>query len=163
MTSISVHLWFDHQAAEAVAFYTSIFDDSEVCSDLTFHDGRPDHDRDVHIIDFRIGDMRLSAFNGGPHQDFNDAVSLAVACDDQDQVDRYWAALTADGGREVMCGWLRDRFGVSWQVIPSGLNDLLADPDPAKAKRAMVAMLGMKRIVLADIEAAMNDPDAQFG
>lgn len=159
MTSISAHLWFDHQAADAVAFYTSIFGDSEVYSDVTFHDSGPNHDQDVHIIDFRIGDMRLSAFNGGPHSEFNEAISLAVVCDDQDEVDRYWKALTADGGREVMCGWLRDRFGVSWQIIPSGLNDLLADPDPARARKAMVAMLAMKRIVLADIEAAMDQPD----
>ncbi len=159
MTSISPHLWFDHQAAEAVAFYTSIFDDSEVYTDVTFHDSGPNHDTDVHIIDFRIGDMRLTAFNGGPHQDFNDAISLAVVCDDPGQVDYYWGALTADGGQEVMCGWLRDRFGVSWQIIPSGLNDLLADPDPLRAKKAMVAMLGMKKIVLADIEAAMDKPD----
>ncbi len=159
MTSISVHLWFDHQAAEAVAFYTSVFDDSEVFSDLVVHDGRPGHDQDVHIIDFRIGNMYLSAFNGGPHSAFNEAISLAVVCQDQDEVDRYWSALTAGGGREVMCGWLQDRFGVSWQVIPAGLNELLADADPAKAKRAMVAMLGMKRIVLADIEAAMDAPD----
>ncbi len=159
MTSISVHLWFDHQAAEAVAFYTSIFDDSEVVGDVTFHDARPGLDQDVHIIDFRIGDMQLSAFNGGPHSEFNEAISLAVMCDGQDDVDRYWSALTADGGREIMCGWLQDRFGVSWQIIPSGLNDLLADPDPVRARRATVAMLGMKRIVLADIEAAMNGPD----
>lgn len=159
MTSISPHLWFDHQAAEAVAFYTSIFDDSEVYTDITFHDSGPNQDQDVHIIDFRIGDMRLTAFNGGPHQAFNDAISLAVVCDDQADVDYYWAALTADGGHEVMCGWLRDRFGVSWQIIPSGLNDLLADPDPLRAKRAMVAMLGMKKIVLADIETAMDKPD----
>lgn len=159
MTSISPHLWFDHQAAEAVAFYTSIFDDSEVYTDVTFHDSGPNHDMDVHIIDFRIGDMRLTAFNGGPHQDFNDAISLAVVCEDQCEVDYYWGAMTADGGQEVMCGWLRDRFGVSWQIIPSGLNDLLADPDPVRAKKAMVAMLGMKKIVLADIEAAMDKPD----
>ena len=159
MTSISAHLWFDHQAAEAVAFYTSIFDDSEVYTDVTFHDSGPNQDMDVHVIDFRIVDMRLSAFNGGPHQEFNDAISLAVVCDDQEEVDRYWSALTADGGRQVMCGWLRDRFGVSWQIIPSGLNDLLADPDPVRAKKAMVAMLAMKRIVLADIEAAMDAPE----
>lgn len=159
MASVSTHLWFDHQAAEAVAFYTSVFDDSEIYSDVTFLDGGPGQNQDVHIIDFRIADMRLSAFNGGPHGAFNEAISLAVACEDQDEVDRYWSALTADGGQEVMCGWLRDRFGVSWQVIPSGLNDLLADPDPVRAKKAMVAMLAMKRIVLADIEAAMNAPD----
>ncbi len=159
MASISPHLWFDYQAAEAVAFYTSVFPDSEVLSDVVVHDSGRDHDQDVHIIDFRIGHMHLSAFNGGPHQEFNDAISLAVTCEDQDEVDRYWSALTADGGRELMCGWLKDRYGVSWQIIPAGLNDLLAHPDPARAKKATVALLAMTKIVLADIEAAMEVAD----
>ncbi len=156
MASVSAHLWFDHQAAEAVAFYTSVFDDSEIYREVTFHDRGADGDRNVHIIDFRIGEMQLSAFNGGPHQEFNEAISLAVVCDDQADVDRYWSALTADGGREIMCGWLRDRYGVSWQIIPSRLYDLLGDDDPERAKRATVAMLSMKKIELADIEAAMD-------
>lgn len=130
MASVSAHLWFDHQAAEAVAFYTSVFDDCEVFGNFVVRDSGPDQNREVQVIDFRIGEMYLSAFNGGPHHEFNDSISLVVSCDDQSEVDRYWAALTADGGREVMCGWLKDRFGVSWQIVPSGLNQLLAHPDP---------------------------------
>ena len=159
MTSVSIHLWFDHQAAAAVGFYTSIFDDSEVFGDVAVHDGDPGRDQDVHIIDFRIGEMRISAFNGGPHSEFNEAISLAVVCDHQEEVDRYWAAFS-DGGEPIQCGWIKDRFGLHWQVVPRLLPRLLADRDRAKAKRVMEAMVQMTKIDVAAIEAAAQQSES---
>ncbi len=135
-----------------MAFYLSVFPDSELVGG-----GEPVPDSDMPVFDFRIGDLTLLAFNGGPHHEFNDAISLVVTCDTQDEIDMVWDRLT-DEGLELMCGWVRDKFGVSWQIIPRQLGELLGDPDPERAKRALGAMMGMNKVVVADIEAAMNEP-----
>lgn len=170
MLTVSPHLWFDHSATEAVAFYLSVFPDSEMLNGSTLQhgtgDAAPGDDRpgeaprlddSMQVIDFRIGDLHLSAFNGGPHHEFNDSISLAVICPTQDEVDSVWSALSAGDGNALTCGWVRDKFGVSWQIVPAGLGDLLGHPDPGKAKRAIGALLGMTKIILAEIETAMND------
>jgi predicted 3-demethylubiquinone-9 3-methyltransferase (glyoxalase superfamily) len=160
VVSIAPHLWFDDDAAEAVAFYLSVFPDGEILNDVVFDahndggDGRPGGD--VQVIDFRVGGLTLSAFNGGPHHDFNDSISLAVTCETQADVNAVYEGLAGGGGQELQCGWVRDKFGVSWQVIPAALYELLGHPDPEKAKRAVGAMLGMKKIDVAEIESAMN-------
>ena len=158
--TVSPHLWFDHSATEAVAFYLSVFPDSEVLNGSIPRNRPGDalrHDSEsMHVIDFRIGDLHLTAFNGGPHHEFNDSISLAVICPTQDEVDAVWSALSAGEGNALSCGWVRDKYGVSWQIVPAGLGDLLGHPDPRKAKRAVGALLGMTKIVLADIEAAMD-------
>jgi predicted 3-demethylubiquinone-9 3-methyltransferase (glyoxalase superfamily) len=109
---------------------------------------------DVLFIEFTLAGQSYQALNGGPHDKFNDAISLSVDCADQAEVDRYWAALTGDGGKPVACGWLKDRFGVSWQIVPRRMLELLADPDPARGKRAMEAMMKMVKLDVAALEAA---------
>jgi predicted 3-demethylubiquinone-9 3-methyltransferase (glyoxalase superfamily) len=156
---VTPFLWFDTQAEEAVEFYTSIFRNSRVLTTARYTEeasqaaGRPAGS--VMVVDFELDGQRFTALNGGPHFKFNEAISLVVHCKSQEEVDHYWSGL-GDGGdeRAQQCGWLKDRFGVSWQVIPDRLNELLTDRDPAKAKRAMAAMLKMKKIDLAELERA---------
>lgn len=143
MSKVTPFLWFDGQAEEAAAFYVSLVPGSRVTSvnamTVTFElDGRP-----------------FIALNGGPHFKFNEAVSFSVSCESQEEVDRYWAALT-EGGEEGRCGWCKDRFGLSWQVTPVGLGQMLSDPDPARSKRVMEAMLGMKKIDVAALRRARD-------
>jgi len=146
MQKIATCLWFDGQAEEAVALYSSLFEDSRTVSVLRNSEASPGATGSVLVIDFEIAGRRFQALNGGPEFTFNEAMSLSVDCADQAEVDRLWDALTADGGQEVACGWLKDRFGVSWQIVPSKLPELLTDPDPAKADRVMKAMMGMTKI-----------------
>jgi predicted 3-demethylubiquinone-9 3-methyltransferase (glyoxalase superfamily) len=156
---VTPFLWFDTQAEEAVKFYTSIFKSSRVLTTARYTEeasqaaGRPAGS--VMVVDFELDGQRFTALNGGPHFKFNEAISLVVHCKSQEEVDHYWSRL-GDGGdeRAQQCGWLKDRFGVSWQVIPDRLNELLTDRDPAKAKRAMAAMLQMKKIDVAELERA---------
>jgi predicted 3-demethylubiquinone-9 3-methyltransferase (glyoxalase superfamily) len=156
---VTPFLWFDTQAEEAVEFYTSVFRNSRVLTTARYTEeasqaaGRPAGS--VMVVDFELDGQRFTALNGGPHFKFNEAISLVVHCKSQEEVDHYWSGL-GDGGdeRAQQCGWLKDRFGVSWQVIPDRLNELLTDRDPAKAKRAMAAMLKMKKIDLAELERA---------
>jgi predicted 3-demethylubiquinone-9 3-methyltransferase (glyoxalase superfamily) len=148
-------LWFEGNAEEAVRFYTSVFPGSSV---EKVHHARTDtpgnKEGDVLFIEFTLGGESYQALNGGPHDKFNDAISLSVDCADQAEVDRYWAALTAGGGKPVACGWLKDKFGVSWQIVPRRLLELLGDPDHAKGKRVMEAMMQMVKLDVAAIEAA---------
>ncbi|MCL4768628.1 MAG: VOC family protein [Hyphomicrobiaceae bacterium] len=148
-------LWFEDNAEEAVRFYTSVFPGSSVHS---VHRARADtpgnKEGGVLLIEFTLAGQSYQALNGGPHDTFNDAISLSVDCADQAEVDRYWAALTADGGRPVQCGWLKDKYGISWQIVPRRLTELLSDPDPAKGKRVMEAMLKMVKLDVAALEAA---------
>jgi predicted 3-demethylubiquinone-9 3-methyltransferase (glyoxalase superfamily) len=156
---ITPFLWFGTQAEEAVEFYTSIFKNSKVLTNARYTDeasqaaGRPAGS--VMVVDFELDGQRFTALNGGPHFKFNEAISLVVHCKSQEEVDHYWSRL-GDGGdeRAQQCGWLKDRFGVSWQVVPDRLTELLADRDPGKAKRAMAAMLKMKKIDIPELERA---------
>ena len=146
MQKIATCLWFDGRAEEAVALYSSLFEDSRTLSVLRHSEASRGAAGSVLVIDFELAGRRFQALNGGPEFTFNEAMSLSVDCADQAEVDRLWDALTADGGQEVACGWLKDRFGVSWQIVPSKLPELLTDPDPAKADRVMKAMMGMTKI-----------------
>ncbi|MFP7571029.1 VOC family protein [Marivita sp. S2033] len=156
MDKISTFLWFDGQAEAAAEFYTGLFPDSSIdqttSAPMDYPGGKQD---DVITVGFTLSGRSFIAMNGGPDHPFTDAISLSIDCADQAEVDHYWDAL-AEGGEPVMCGWIRDRFGLSWQVTPRILPQLLADPDRAKAKRVMEAMGQMVKIDVAAIEAAAN-------
>jgi predicted 3-demethylubiquinone-9 3-methyltransferase (glyoxalase superfamily) len=154
MQKISTCLWFDTQAEEAANFYVSLFDDAEV-TNVQRLEGTPSGDN-VALVFFSLAGREFMALNGGPQFPFTEAVSISVGVEDQAEVDRLWAALTADGGEEGQCGWLKDRFGLSWQVIPDRMGELLSDPDPERRQRAMQAMLKMQKIDLEVMEAAAN-------
>lgn len=148
-------LWFESNAEEAVRFYTSVFPDSSIQSVHRAKSDTPGNkEGDVLLVEFTLAGLKYQALNGGPHEKFNDAISLSVDCADQAEVDRYWAALTAGGGRPVQCGWLKDKYGLSWQIVPRRLTELLSDPDPAKGKRVMQAMMKMVKLDVAALEAA---------
>jgi predicted 3-demethylubiquinone-9 3-methyltransferase (glyoxalase superfamily) len=140
-------LWFQGQAEEAAELYVSLFPNARIVSKT------PGPDGSVLVLEFDLDGRRFTALNGRPETGFNDSVSFMIDCEDQAEVDRYWAALTA-GGQEVQCGWLKDRFGVSWQVIPKALPRLLGDPDRAKAGRVAQAMMKMVKLDVAALEAA---------
>jgi predicted 3-demethylubiquinone-9 3-methyltransferase (glyoxalase superfamily) len=154
-TRISPNLWFDGQAEEAAAFYCSIFPSSRVVSVAHYPENSPGEAGTVMTVEFELDGNRFVGINGGPQFPFTEAVSFEITCDTQEEVDRYWAALT-DGGEEVQCGWLKDRYGLAWQVTPAGMEDLFTDPDPARVQRAMQAMLGMKKLDLAALLAAAD-------
>jgi predicted 3-demethylubiquinone-9 3-methyltransferase (glyoxalase superfamily) len=148
-------LWFDGNAEAAVQFYTSVFPDSAIGQILRSPVETPGTiEGAVLLIGFTLAGQSYLALNGGPHVTFNHALSLTVDCADQAEVDRLWARLTADGGAPVQCGWLTDKFGLSWQIVPRRLPELLSDPDAAKAKRVMQAMMHMVKIEVAQLEAA---------
>ncbi|MEJ7832647.1 MAG: VOC family protein [Nocardioides sp.] len=148
MTIISPCLWFDDNLEEAASFYTAIFPNSSVGHLARLPDGG------VMAGDFDLNGMTFRGINGGPtHATFTEAVSFSITCADQSEVDYYWDSLV-DGGEESMCGWLKDKFGLSWQVVPQRLHDLLSDPDPIRAQASAQAMLRMQRIVIAELEAA---------
>jgi len=149
MQKITPFLWFDSQAEDAVKLYTSIFDNSKIGKVVRYGDGGPGPKGSVMTIAFELEGQEFTALNGGPVYKFNEAISFVVNCESQEEVDKLWAKLS-DGGEEGVCGWLKDRFGVSWQIVPTVLPELLNDPDPVKAKRVMEAMLKMKKI---DIQA----------
>jgi predicted 3-demethylubiquinone-9 3-methyltransferase (glyoxalase superfamily) len=150
---ITPNLWFDTEAEEAAAFYTSIFDDSRVVNVTHYPEDAPRQADMVMTVDFELAGQRFTAINGGPEFKFDEAVSFLINCEDQDEVDYFWGKLT-DGGEESMCGWLKDRFGLSWQVVPRGMDAVFADSDPARAQRAMKAMLGMRKLDLAELKRA---------
>ncbi|MEV7399525.1 VOC family protein [Streptomyces sp. NPDC091267] len=155
MQKVTTFLWFDNnQAEEAANHYISVIGgDSRVVDVTRWNAASPGEDGAVMTVRFQLEGAEYIAFNGGPEFPFSEAVSLSVDCASQEEADELWDKLTADGGQESQCGWLKDRFGVSWQIIPPGLGEALTDPDPDKAARAMKAMLGMKRL---DIEALRN-------
>ena len=154
---ITPFLWFDHQAEEAARFYVSIFPASRIqqvtrySAEAAVAAGRPTGS--VMTVAFELEGQPFTALNGGPVFTFTEAISFVVHCRTQQEVDHYWSALAA-GGQEVQCGWLKDRFGVSWQVVPTALVEMLADPDPAKAGRVMAAMLTMKKIEIEPLRRA---------
>ncbi len=154
MQRITPSLWFDTQAEEAANFYVSLFEDSEV-TDVQHLEGTPSGDN-VALVFFRLAGQEFTALNGGPQFPFTEAISLSVSCKDQDEVDRFWSRLTEAGGEEGQCGWCKDRFGLSWQIVPDRMGELLSDPDPARAQRAMQAMLQMQKIEIKTLEDAAN-------
>jgi predicted 3-demethylubiquinone-9 3-methyltransferase (glyoxalase superfamily) len=150
---ITTFLWFDNNAEEAATFYTSIFPDSKILSVSRYGDAGPGPKGSVMTIKFQLAGQEFVALNGGPHFKFTEAISLLVNCDSQKEVDELWGKLTA-GGEEVQCGWLKDKFGLSWQIVPTRLFELMQDPDPAKSKRVTEAMLQMKKIDVGRLEQA---------
>lgn len=152
---ITTCLWFDTQAEEAANFYVSVFDGSKILSAARYGDDGPGPAGQVMTVEFEIEGRKFLALNGGPAFTFSEAVSFVIDCSSQEEVDRYWSALTADGS-ESQCGWLKDKFGVSWQVVPSILGQLLGGPDPEGAQRAMQAMLGMRKLKIAELQAAYD-------
>ncbi len=146
-------LWFDGQAEEAANHYLSIFENSELGRIGRYTEAGPGPAGSVLAVEFELNGQKFVALNGGPKSTFNEAISFQIHCKDQDEVDYYWSKLS-EGGREVACGWLKDKYGVSWQVVPAVLIDLIGDPDPEKARRTTEAMLGMTKLDLATLERA---------
>ena len=157
MQKIMPCLWFDDQAEEAANFYASIFPDAKVVDVARFGEAGPRPAGTVMTVIFRLAGQDFMALNGGPEFTFNESISFHVSCDSQEEVDELWTKLTADGGEEGQCAWLKDKFGVSWQIVPTALTELLNDPDPAKAQRVMQAMLQMKKIDIEGLKAAYDE------
>jgi predicted 3-demethylubiquinone-9 3-methyltransferase (glyoxalase superfamily) len=154
MSDITPCLWFDTESEEAATFYTSVFPNSRIVEISHFGEAGPRDAGLVMTVNFELAGRPFLALNGGPgHNTFTEAVSFSVSCADQDEVDHYWNALS-EGGEEGPCGWLKDRFGLSWQIVPDALPTLLQDPDRDKSQRVMAAMLQMKKIEIAALEEA---------
>jgi predicted 3-demethylubiquinone-9 3-methyltransferase (glyoxalase superfamily) len=154
MQKITPFLWFDDQAEEAMSFYTSVFEDSKVIGVSRYGEAGPGEPGTVMIATFEIEGQRFTALNGGPRFKFTEAISFVVDCETQDEVDELWESLTANGGEESMCGWLRDKYGLSWQIVPRILGELMGDEDREKAKRVTESMLGMRKLEIGELERA---------
>ncbi len=150
---ITPFLWFDHDAEEAAHHYVSIFKNSKILTVSRYGEAGPGPQGSVMTVTFQLDGVELTALNGGPHFKFTEAISLMVKCETQEEVDEYWRKLSA-GGEEGPCGWLKDKFGLSWQIVPNALIRLYDDPDPEKSKRVMQAMLQMKKLDIARLEQA---------
>lgn len=150
------NLWFDTEAEEAANFYISVFKDGRILSVSHYTEGSPREAGMVMTVEWEVDGNRFVGINGGPNFKFDEAVSFQITCEDQDEVDYYWDALTADGGEEGQCGWLKDKFGLSWQVVPKGMEEVFSNPDPEAAKRAMQAMLKMKKLDVAALRDAAD-------
>ena len=159
MQKITPCLWFDTEAEEAAAFYTSVFKNSRTLEVTHFGKAGPRPEGTVMTVIFELDGQEFVALNGGPEFSFNEAISFQVSCETQDEVDEFWSRLS-DGGEEGPCGWLKDRYGVSWQIIPTRLVELIGDPDPEKSQRAMRAMLGMKKIDISALERSATGPSS---
>ncbi|MGW6062946.1 VOC family protein [Streptomyces sp. NPDC055189] len=155
MPRITPNLWFDTQGEDAAKFYVSVFPNSKITSVAHYGEAGPRPVGTVMTVEFELDGQPYLALNGGPEFTFNEAVSLSIDCADQAEVDHYWTKLS-EGGEEGPCGWLKDRFGLSWQVVPSALGTLMSDPDQGRAQRAMAAMLGMKKLDVAALYAAAD-------
>jgi predicted 3-demethylubiquinone-9 3-methyltransferase (glyoxalase superfamily) len=156
MSKVTPFLWFDHHAEEAANFYVSLFPNSRVLTVKYWPDGSPFPKGSAQSVIFELDGRKFLAIDAGPQFKFSEALSMFVDCKDQEEVDRLWEKLTADGGEESMCGWLKDRFGLSWQIIPAGLQEALGHSDPVKAGKASQAMYKMRKIDMAEINRAMN-------
>jgi len=157
MDKVTTVLWFDGQAEEAATLYTGLLPDSQINKVSRSPGETPSGPEGMVLtVDFTLGGRHFQGLNGGPDFKFSEAISLSIDCADQAEVDRLWDALIADGGEPGPCGWLKDRFGLSWQVVPRRLPELLADPNPERAKRAMEAMLKMGKIDVAELERAAD-------
>jgi predicted 3-demethylubiquinone-9 3-methyltransferase (glyoxalase superfamily) len=158
------YLWFDKEAEEAATLYVDLFKsrpgtpagESKIVEVSRYTDAGPGEPGTAMVVSFELEGEEFTALNGGPQFNFTEAISFLVRCESQEEVDYFWNALTADGGEESQCGWLKDRFGLSWQIIPNRLMELLADPDPGRAQRSMQAMLQMRRIDVAELERAAD-------
>src|SRR3954463_9684366 len=148
MQKITTNLWFDNEALEAAEFYVSVFKNSRIVNVAHYAEAGPQEPGSVMVVEFELDGQRFVGINGGPQFTFSEAVSLQINCTDQDEIDYYWDRLT-DGGEEGPCGWCKDRYGLSWQVTPTGMDEMFADPDKSKAERAMRAMYDMKKLDLA--------------
>ena len=153
MPEITPWLWFDTEAEDAAKFYTSVFPNSKITDTTYYGTAGPRAEGMVMTVAFELDGRKLAALNGGPNFKFNEAVSFMVSCKDQDEVDTYWSKLS-EGGEEGPCGWLKDRYGLSWQIVPTALNELLGEPDREKSQRVMSAMLNMRKIEIAELERA---------
>ena len=153
MPRIVPNLWFDTEAEQAAEFYVSIFENSRITNVAHYTEAGPREAGMVMTVEFELDGQPFVGINGGPEFSFSEAVSFQVDCKDQAEVDFFWERL-GEGGEEGPCGWLKDRFGLSWQVVPRGMDELFADPDPARAERAMRAMFGMKKLELAELQRA---------
>jgi predicted 3-demethylubiquinone-9 3-methyltransferase (glyoxalase superfamily) len=158
MQQIVPFLWFNNQAEEAVKFYTSVFKDSKIITTSYYGEGGPMPAGTALVVDFELNGMRMNALNGGPAYKFTPAISLYIKCNTQEEIDYYWEKLLSGGGREDQCGWLNDKYGLSWQVAPPLLGELLQDKDKAKANRVMQAMMKMVKI---DIQALKDAYDGK--
>jgi predicted 3-demethylubiquinone-9 3-methyltransferase (glyoxalase superfamily) len=156
MQGITPFLWFDGKAEEAMNFYVSIFKNSKVLSVSRCGDAGPGPKGSVLTASFELEGQKFVALNGGPHYTFTPAISFVVNCETQEEVDRYWEKLT-DGGKEVQCGWLTDKYGLSWQITPTILITMLRDKDPAKAQRVMLAMMKMIKIDIKELQRAYDE------
>ena len=153
MQKITPFLWFDNQAEEAMNFYVSLFKNSKILSVSRYEVGRAGAPGTVLTVTFQLDGQEFMALNGGPHFKFTEAISLFVNCETQEEVDELWEKLS-DGGEEQQCGWLKDRYGLSWQIVPTALGEMLGDPDPKKAQSVMQAMLQMTKIDIAALRRA---------
>jgi predicted 3-demethylubiquinone-9 3-methyltransferase (glyoxalase superfamily) len=164
MQKITPYLWFDNEAEEAASLYVDLFKarpgtptgESKVTDVTRYGEAGPGEPGTAMVVTFELEGQRFTALNGGPAHSFTEAVSFMVGCQSQEEVDYFWNALTSDGGREDACGWLKDKFELSWQIIPDRLIELLGDPDPGRSQRAMQAMLQMKKIEIAELERAAD-------
>ena len=161
MQKITPFLWFDTEGEDAAEFYVSVFPNSRIVDVQHYGEAGPRPAGSVMTVAFELEGQRFVALNGGPDFTFNEAISFEVECGDQDEVDGYWSALTEGGGQPGPCGWLKDKFGVSWQIVPRRLTELLADSDRAKAQRVMAAMLQMGKIDIAELEQAAAAEEAR--
>ena len=155
MPRITPFLWFDDQAEQAAEFYCSIFKNSRIVNVARYTEAGPGEPGSVMTVDWELDGQRFTGINGGPQFHFDEAVSFLITCEDQDEVDYYWEKLTEDG-EESQCGWCKDKFGLSWQVNPAGMEELFSDPDPSRAERAMKAMFEMKKLDIAALKAAAD-------
>ena len=153
MQKITPFLWFDTEGEEAAEFYTSVFPNSKIVDVTHYGSAGPRPEGTVMTVSFELDGLKFVALNGGPDFKFNEAVSFEVDCGTQEEVDKFWSKLS-EGGEEGPCGWLKDKFGLSWQIVPTRLTELLSDPDTEKSQRVMEAMLKMKKIVIDDLERA---------
>ncbi len=151
---ISPFLWFDDNAKEAMNYYVSIFKNSKVLDERTYKNSGPNENEDIYTCAFELDGQKFMAMSAGPTFKLTEAISMYVDCEDQAEVDYFWEKLTADGGQESQCGWLKDKFGLSWQIVPRRLDELMNDPDEAKAARVMHAMMGMIKLDVAELEKA---------
>ena len=157
MPPITPNLWFDTESKEAAEFYVSVFPNSEIANVSYYGDAGPGPAGTVLTVEFLLDGQEFTAINGGPQFPFTEAISLLINCAEQDEIDYYWVKLT-EGGAESQCGWCKDKFGLSWQVVPAGWDKILNDPDPQRAKRAVEAMLKMQKLDIAALEAAADGP-----
>jgi len=165
MQKITPNLWFDEQGEEAANYYVSVFSarpgapdrpESRILNISHYGEAGPRPAGMVLTVDFQLEGQRFTAINGGPEFSFTEAVSFLVTCETQEEVDYFWETLSSNGGQEGPCGWLKDRYGLSWQIVPAGMEEMLTDPDQEKSQRAMKAMLGMKKLDLAELRRAFE-------